>query len=230
MSSLEVGSRTQITQTERISALAKVNCPVQSLPIIPRGMINKDNTCYAISCVQFLFHMTPFRDIICLSPVNNTRGVHAALQTTFTHLLKPNMTPLDPVEIRNLCRELKLTLKVHHDAGEFMALLVVRLSAEIPTFDSSVVEVYRSIVCYQCTIAHDELTHCWWLQQRDNDEGTASLNEGMQRKIHRAFATDIEEWVCCRGATVECCFYQFSGFRLLFRCPFVWTRQCNMGH
>lgn len=85
-----------------------------SLPNIPRGLHNERATCYAMSCMQSLFHLPPFREIV----KNITPGVGGRTVDIFRVLFDEMMDANDdrlinPVQLRDLCLKWGLHLDTH---------------------------------------------------------------------------------------------------------------------
>ena len=102
----------------------------------PRGMRNINNTCFAISAFQFIYHYPGFVKDCLQIPLTEKNNAAKIVQNLMQSLSVPTPNnnvlafPLNPVEMRRLCDTMGFKLNVHHDGVEFFHQILQTISQQ----------------------------------------------------------------------------------------------------
>ena len=129
----------------------------------PRGMKNLDNTCYAISTIQVLFHIQNFNYLITNTAKLNSQSISRLMKKTFCGLKKDPRTSFDPKELRVICEKLGFNLKEQNDSNEFYMRLIHRLSEEISEFKDLTITLKRTTECSKCFTKTEDCVKTFYL-------------------------------------------------------------------
>lgn len=197
-------SKTSIPVAKKKQALPQKNSAVtQTCRLIPRGLRNVGSTCYALSTLQVLFHLSPFRQAVMSRQLQAKNGFASVLRSIFIAMNDPHEQRIfDPERLRGCVQKWGLKLSVHQDAAEFLGLVCAHLAQEVPSFDSHGMTIFREMKCELCGTARIEAANSWWLQLK-NIMAFTCLDASMHEAMDALFITGP----CCELANVE---HQFS--------------------
>lgn len=174
---------------------------IQRDRLIPRGLRNVGRTCYALSTLQVLFHLPPFRQAVLSSDLcPGASNFASALKFIFEAMANPYEQGIfDPVHLRGFVNSCGYKLGQDQDAADFLGLVCSHLAKDIPSFDARGMTVARETNCPKCSRNGFEAEDGWWFQVTSVGNNVSSLQDIMYEAMDLFFETKP----CCEDAKID---------------------------